>query len=430
MPKRAFRSPQINFRQPGFRRDFRGSAGFLSLFYLLFTVDRLSQEPEASLASYMRDCRAVGSGSFFAARFCLSVVSAGIRIVEVFRPPAMPSTEAMNNVSAGRILTDKHGRQITDLRISVTDRCNYRCVYCRTGNEGALFAELPSEDYLRMARVFVSLGISKIRLTGGEPLLRRDLPELVSELARLRTADGAELDLAITTNGHLLRKLAGPLADAGLKRVTVSMDAVDRERFARITRVSNGFDNVLAGIRAAKEAKLEPIKINCVLLRGFNDDQIVEFGRFARDENVVVRFIEFMPLEEGRVWSPGIVVRLQEILERMARFRPLREIEHGASETARRYVFDDGVGEIGIIAPVSMPFCGHCSRVRLTSDGKLRTCLFSVIEHDLYGLMRRGASDERLSQFIIESVHQKEERHHIGEPGFVPPSRSMVHIGG
>jgi cyclic pyranopterin phosphate synthase len=342
----------------------------------------------------------------------------------------MFSTESKGNVSANTILTDKHGRQITDLRISVTDRCNYRCVYCRTGNEGALFAELPSEDYLRMARVFVSLGISKIRLTGGEPLLRRDLPELVSELARLRTIDGDELDLAITTNGHLMRKLAGPLARAGLKRVTISMDAVDRERFARITRVSNGFDNVVAGIRAAKEADLHPVKINCVLLRGFNDDQIVEFGRFAREENVVVRFIEFMPLEEDRVWSPEIVVPLREILERMARFRPLREIAHGASETARRYVFDDGVGEIGIIAPVSMPFCGHCSRVRLTSDGKIRTCLFSVIEHDLYGLMRGGASDERLSQFVMEAISRKEERHHIGEPGFVPPSRSMVHIGG
>jgi GTP 3',8-cyclase len=328
------------------------------------------------------------------------------------------------------LLTDKHGRQITDLRISVTDRCNYRCVYCRTGNDGALFAELPMEDYLRMARVFISLGINKIRLTGGEPLLRRDLATLVGELARLRTVEGGEIDLAITTNGHLLHKLACPLARAGLKRVTVSMDAVDRERFARITRVSNGFDNVLAGIRAAKEAGLRPIKINCVLLRGFNDDQIVEFGRFAREEDVVVRFIEFMPLEEDRVWSPVIVVRLKEILERMASFRHLREIERGASETARRYVFDDGVGEIGIIAPVSMPFCGHCSRVRLTSDGKIRTCLFSVIEHDLYGLMRSGASDERLAQFIVEAVDRKEERHHIGEPGFTPPLRTMVHIGG
>ncbi len=328
------------------------------------------------------------------------------------------------------ILQDKYGRQITDLRLSVTDRCNYRCVYCRTGNEGALFSELPMEDYLRLARVFVSLGIAKIRLTGGEPLLRRDLATLVGELARLRTAAGEPLDLAVTTNGHLLAKLAAPLAAAGLKRVTVSMDAVDAGRFARITRVPNGYQNVLAGIRAAKQAGLEPVKINCVLLRGFNDDQITAFGRFAREQQVVVRFIEFMPLEEGRVWSPEIVVPLAEILQRMSSFRPLREIAHGPSETARRYRFDDGIGEIGIIAPVTLPFCGHCSRVRLTSDGKLRTCLFSVVEHDLGGLMRSGASDNCLREFIVKAIAHKEERHHIGEPGFVPPSRTMVHIGG
>ena len=336
--------------------------------------------------------------------------------------------EIENCVSA--TLTDKYGRQITDLRISVTDRCNYRCVYCRTGNEGALFSELATEEYLRMARVFVSLGITKIRLTGGEPLLRRDLTELVGELARLRAADGGRLDLAITTNGHLLAKMAAPLAAAGLNRVTVSMDAVDRERFARITRVPNGYENVLAGIRAAKAAGLEPVKINCVLLRGFNDDQIAAFGCFAREQQVVVRFIEFMPLEEDRLWSPEVVVPLKEIVERMARFRPLREIAHGASETARRYVFDDGIGEIGIIAPVSHPFCGHCSRVRLTSDGKIRTCLFSVFDHDLAAVLRRGGADDDLSAFIHQVVQRKEARHHIGEPDFVPASRTMVHIGG
>jgi cyclic pyranopterin phosphate synthase len=172
------------------------------------------------------------------------------------------------------------------------------------------------------------------------------------------------------------------------------------------------------------------VKVNCVLLRGFNDDQITAFGRFAREEGVVVRFIEFMPLEEDRVWSPEIVVTLDEIVRRMAEFMPLREIEHARSETARRYVFEDGVGEIGIIAPVSHPFCGHCSRVRVTSDGKIRTCLFSVREHDLAGLMLNGASDEDMINFILHAVDQKEERHHIGEPGFVPASRTMVHIGG
>ena len=208
------------------------------------------------------------------------------------------------------------------------------------------------------------------------------------------------------------------------------MDAVDPDRFARITRVPNGFDNVLAGIRAARRTGLWPVKVNCVLMRGFNEDQIIPFGMFAREEGVVVRFIEFMPLEEGRTWAPTTVVTLDEILSRMAEYRPLVEIPHARSETARRYHFDDGLGEIGIIAPVSHPFCGHCSRIRITSDGKIRTCLFSVWDHDLHCLMRRGASDEDLAEFIRGVVQKKEERHHIGEPDFVPASRTMVHIGG
>jgi cyclic pyranopterin phosphate synthase len=330
-------------------------------------------------------------------------------------------------------LTDKFGRRITDLRISITDRCNYKCVYCRTGNEGALYGDLPFDDYLRMARVLVAMGITKIRLTGGEPLLRKGVVDFVRELAQLRQPIGnaAEpLDIALTTNGHLLAELAQPLKAAGLTRVTVSMDAVDPDRFARITRVPNGYDHVLAGIRAARRAGLWPLKVNCVLMRGFNEDQIIPFGMFAREEGVTVRFIEFMPLEEGRTWSPTTVVTLDEILTRMAEYRPLVEIPHARSETARRYRFDDGVGEIGIIAPVSHPFCGHCSRIRITSDGKIRTCLFSVWDHDLHAQMRRGASDEDLAEFIQGVIQKKEERHHIGEPDFVPASRTMVHIGG
>jgi len=328
------------------------------------------------------------------------------------------------------LLHDKFGRPITDLRISITDHCNYKCVYCRTGNEGALYADLPFADYLRMARILVSLGIEKIRLTGGEPLLRKGVIEFVRDLAKLRTVHGQPLDLALTTNGHLLAEMAQPLKDAGLCRVTVSMDAVDPARFARITRVPNGFDNVLAGIRAARRASLGPVKVNCVLMRGFNEDQIIPFGMFAREEDVIVRFIEFMPLEEDRVWSSDTVVRLEEILARMAEYRPLKEIPHARSETARRYRFDDDIGEIGIIAPVSHPFCGHCSRIRITSDGKIRTCLFSVWDHDLHELMRRGASDDELVSFIQGVVARKEERHHIGEPDFVRASRTMVHIGG
>ena len=333
-------------------------------------------------------------------------------------------------------LHDKFGRAITDLRISITDRCNYKCVYCRTGNEGALYGDLPFADYLRIARVLVGMGIRKIRLTGGEPLLRKGLVEFVRELAKIHPAahgddgqDGA-LDIALTTNGHLLADLAQQLKDAGVSRVTVSMDAVDPDRFARITRVPAGFDNVLAGIRAARGVGLGPVKVNCVLLRGFNEDQIIPFGMFAREEDVVVRFIEFMPLEEDRMWSPATVVTMDEILARMAEYRPLAEIPHAHSETARRYRFDDGIGEIGIIAPVSHPFCGHCSRIRITSDGKIRTCLFSVWEHDLHAQMRHGASDEELAEFIRGVVEKKEERHHIGEPDFVPASRTMVHIGG
>ncbi len=330
-------------------------------------------------------------------------------------------------------LHDKFGRRISDLRISITDRCNYKCVYCRTGNEGALYGDLPFADYLRMARVLVGMGVTKIRLTGGEPLLRRGVVEFVRELAALRRPNGnggEPLDIALTTNGHLLAELAQPLKAAGLTRVTVSMDAVDPDRFTRITRVPGGYDHVLAGIRAARRAGLWPLKVNCVLMRGFNEDQIIPFGMFAREEGVTVRFIEFMPVEEDGTWAPTTVVTLDEILARMAEYRPLVEIPHARSETARRYRFDDGVGEIGIIAPVSHPFCGHCSRIRITSDGKIRTCLFSVWDHDLHAQMERGASDEELEDFIRGVVQKKEERHHIGEPDFVPASRTMVHIGG
>jgi len=328
-------------------------------------------------------------------------------------------------------LTDSHGRVIHDLRVSVTDRCNYKCVYCRTGEVGAQYPELEIKDYLRLIGVFVGLGITKVRLTGGEPLLRRGLVELVQELNRLSTPGGQPLDLALTTNGHLLDGLAAKLKAAGLNRVTVSMDAVDAPTFESITRVPGSFQAVLAGVRAAREAGLTPLKINCVLLRGFNDNQIEGFARFAREENVVVRFIEFMPLEEGRLWTPEIVVPLKEIVDRISRVLPLVELPaREASETARRYTFADGVGEIGIIAPVSQAFCGACSRVRLTSDGKIRTCLFSQVEHDIYGRMRAGAADAELRAYILQVIKGKEARHHIGEPGFLKPSRSMVHIGG
>jgi cyclic pyranopterin phosphate synthase len=375
--------------------------------------------------------------------------------------PALPPPAPLADATADPRLRDGHGRALTDLRVSVTDRCNYRCVYCRSGEEGINVSELPIADYARMIRVFVSLGIEKIRLTGGEPLLRRGLIDLIRETAQLRApyadAPGAaagkgaasgkgaaagRLDIALTTNGHLLAPIARDLKDAGLNRITVSMDAVDPDIFARVTRVPGSFERVRDGIRAAQDAGLGPVKVNCVLLRGVNDSQIEAFAEFSRREQVIVRFIEYMPLEEAstaplvagevsRAWTAGIVVPMSEIITRLNAFRPLVPLSPThPSETARRYTFDDGTGEIGIIAPVSQPFCGHCSRVRLTSDGKLRTCLFSQSDHDLVGLMHRGASDTSMRQWIRDIVSHKEARHHIGEPGFLKPSRSMVHIGG
>jgi cyclic pyranopterin phosphate synthase len=254
---------------------------------------------------------------------------------------------------------------------------------------------------------------------------------MVRALSRFRTIQDQPLEIALTTNGHLLEDMAEGLKAAGLARVTVSMDAVDETVFERITRIPGSYSAVLKGIRAARTAGLTPLKVNCVLLRGFNDDQIEGFARFAREEDVVVRFIEFMPLEEGRLWTPGIVVTLKEVVERIGRFMPLVELPpRDAGETARRYTFADGLGEIGVIAPVSQAFCGACSRLRLTSDGKIRTCLFSQVEHDLYGRLRAGNSTEELRAYILRTVEGKEARHHIGEPGFLKPSRSMVHIGG
>jgi GTP 3',8-cyclase len=343
---------------------------------------------------------------------------------------ATSPTDVSTGLHATR-LTDSHGRVIHDLRVSITDRCNYKCVYCRTGEVGAQYPELGIKEYLRLIRLFVGLGIEKVRLTGGEPLLRAGLTEMLEELARMRTPEGKPLDLALTTNGHLLEKMAEPLRRAGLNRVTVSMDAVDAATFERITRVPGSFARVVAGVRAARTAGLTPLKVNCVLLRGFNEGEVEAFAQFARDEDVAVRFIEFMPLEEDRLWSPEIVVPMAEIVERIGRVHKLIALTpREPSETARRFGFEDGRGEVGMIAPVTQAFCGACSRVRLTSDGKIRTCLFSQVEHDLYGRMRGGASDAELSDYIARTVQGKEARHHIGEPGFLKPSRSMVHIGG
>ena len=287
-------------------------------------------------------------------------------------------------------------------------------------------------DYL--CGIFVSLGIEKIRLTGGEPLLRRDIETIISKLAKLKTGVNGEQrlhDLALTTNGYYLPERARPMKDAGLDRVTISLDSLKRDVFKRMTGV-DVLDKVLAGINAAKEAGLEPIKINAVIVRGHNEDELVDFAVFAREHDLKMRFIEFMPLDSGHDWSREDVVSGREIRERISARFPLTpvDVERG-SETSSRYRFaDNAPGEIGIIAPVTEPFCGACSRIRLTADGQIRTCLFSTVEHSLRDVLRSGASRQEIVSYIESVVLKKEPRHFINDPGFVAPSRTMSFIGG
>ncbi len=325
-------------------------------------------------------------------------------------------------------LHDKFGRQITDLRISVTDRCNFRCVYCRSADpenyrDHDEILSWPELD--RLARIFLSLGIRKIRITGGEPLVREGVEDYIARLHAL----GVE-DLSMTTNGHLLAERCDRLLAAGLRRVNISLDSLDPGKFERITRTKS-FSTVMHSIDAAQKSRLAPAKVNAVLVRGLNDDEVESFASFARERGVIMRFIEFMPLDADRHWTRDLVVPAAEIYQRIHARWPLVRIPHERSETARKYRFADGApGEIGLIAPVTQPFCGHCSRIRLTADGKLRTCLFSKDDHDLRFLLRDGASDDEIRDFICANVMEKEEGHRINEPGFVPPSRTMVFIGG
>jgi cyclic pyranopterin phosphate synthase len=328
------------------------------------------------------------------------------------------------------VLKDSYGRAIRDLRISVTDRCNFRCFYCmpKEAMEWQPKSEILSyEEILQLSEIFVSLGINKLRVTGGEPMLRRDLESLIARLARI---EGVE-DLALTTNAHFLRGRAQGLKDAGLQRVTISLDSLQPERFALMTG-RNELAQVLDGIDAAIEAGLDPIKINSVVMRGINDDQAVNFAAFAREKGVRVRFIEFMPLDNGKVWRREMVVPGEELRQRIHAAYPLAPVKsENLSETARRFAFADGApGEIGFINPVTQPFCGHCSRIRLTADGMIRTCLFSTVEYNIKALLRRGGSREELIDFIVAAVEKKEDRHHINDPEFVQPLRTMSCIGG
>jgi GTP 3',8-cyclase len=285
---------------------------------------------------------------------------------------------------------------------------------------------LTFEELHRLVVVMAAMGVREIRLTGGEPLVRRDLPELVGRLAAVSGVD----DLSLTTNGVLLDRLAEPLADAGLRRLNVSLDSLSHTRFAQITR-RDALDRVLAGLAAAeREPRLRPIKVNCVAIRGFSEAEVPALAALARERPFVVRFIEFMPLDADERWDADQVLSGGEIRAIVERHWPLEEVPSGPSSTARRFRFADGAGELGFVSPVSEPFCSSCDRIRLTADGRLRTCLFSRVEWDLQAPLRDGASDAELEEVIRNAVAHKELKHRINEPGFVRASRSMSQIGG
>lgn len=288
---------------------------------------------------------------------------------------------------------------------------------------------LSYEEIEYVCEIFVSLGIEKIRLTGGEPMMRRDIESVISKVAGLKTK-GLK-DLALTTNGYFLPGRAESLKAAGLDRITISLDSLKRDVFKQMTGV-DVLDRVLEGIEAAKGAGLTPIKINAVIVRGHNEDEVADFAAFAREHDVKMRFIEFMPLDSGHEWSREQVVSGREIRQRISEQFPLNAIdEPRGSETSTRYAFADGApGEIGIIAPVTEPFCGACSRIRLTADGQIRTCLFSTVEHSLRDVVRTGATRAQTIEFIEDVVLRKEPRHYINDPQFVTPSRTMSFIGG
>jgi len=327
-------------------------------------------------------------------------------------------------------LEDRFGRRIESLRISVTDRCNFRCLYCIPDEDIEWLPReglLSLEETARIARIAVAAGIRKLRITGGEPLLRKNLPSLVAELAGI---PGLE-DLALTTNGTELPRLAEPLAEAGLRRVNVSLDSLDRATFARVAQ-RDALDAVLAGVDAAEAAGLLPLSLNCVVVRGVNDGEAVDFARLARERGFEVRFIEFMPLEHGHHWGRDRLVPGAELRARIDAAFPLEpHPDQDPHAPSRDWVFADGApGVVGFIDSVSEPFCATCNRIRLTADGKLRTCLFSLVEHDLRGPLRAGASDHELGALLRAAVGTKERKHHVTDGLFVKPERTMSQIGG
>ena len=326
-------------------------------------------------------------------------------------------------------LVDGHGRPIGDVRISVTDRCNFRCQYCMPA-EGLPWLKRDSllsyEEIARLVALLSSMGVHDVRLTGGEPLVRRELWRLVEMLSGLEDVH----DLSLTTNGYLLSSQVSDLVRAGLKRINVSLDSLAPDRFFQLTR-RDSLAQVLEGLEAAEaHPELRPIKVNVVALKDFTEDEVVRFADFARRTPYVVRFIEFMPLDADRSWSADKVLPNEEIRRLINEVYPLEAVGRDRHGTSRRWRFADGQGEIGFISPVSEPFCGDCNRIRLTAEGMLRTCLFSLNETDLREPMRAGASDAELETIVRDAVWRKELKHHIGDEGFVQPARSMSRIGG
>ena len=332
-------------------------------------------------------------------------------------------------MTAREPLHDGHGRRIGDVRVSVTDRCNFRCQYCMPA-EGlpwlARDAILRFEEIARLVRLLAQMGVGDVRLTGGEPLVRREVPKLVAMLAAI---DGVE-DLSLTTNGFLLERDSAALVAAGIRRVNVSIDSLQRDRFFALTR-RDALPRVLRGLEAlARHPQIHPIKINAVAMRGFTEQEALPFAEFARSTAFQVRFIEFMPLDADRAWSRDAVLTGKELRDLIHAVHPLEQLPREPSSTARVFRFRDGRGEIGFVSPVSEPFCADCNRIRLTAEGRLRTCLFSLHETDLRGPLRDGADDDELAEIIRDAVWRKELKHNVGEPGFRPPPRTMSAIGG
>jgi GTP 3',8-cyclase len=326
-------------------------------------------------------------------------------------------------------LVDGHGRAIGDVRISVTDRCNFRCQYCMPA-EGLPWLErsalLTYEEIERLVRLLASMGVHDVRLTGGEPLVRRELWTLIEQLSAIPEVE----DLSLTTNGYLLTRQVDRLVAAGLKRINVSLDSLAPDRFFQLTR-RDSLAQVLEGLEAAQaHSELRPIKVNVVALKDFTEDEVLRFAEFARSKPYEVRFIEFMPLDADRAWTRDKVLPNAEIVRMIDEVYPLEPVGRERHGTARRYRFRDGTGEMGFISPVTEPFCGDCNRIRLTAEGELRTCLFSMTETDLRGPLRAGATDAELEELIRDAVWRKELKHHVNDPGFVQPPRTMSQIGG